>query len=103
MEISESSYLKSTALWVQNPCLRGTSTQKKTLVLTEVAFQIWLKVESSCVHLEAELYFCDIGKEGQDDGEVEVVGWGAHVDLVWGAWPGWGGRPRRIDGEKEHI
>ena len=50
-------------------------------------------------HLEAKPYLCDIWEEGEDDGEVEVVCRGAHVNLVWRARTGWGGRPWRVDGE----
>ena len=40
----------------------------------------------SCDHLKAKPNLGDIGEEGKDDGEVEVVSRGAHVNLVWRAW-----------------
>ena len=43
--------------------------------------------------LEAEAYLCDVGKERQDDGEVDVVGRGHHVDLVRSHWAGGGRGP----------
>ena len=49
-------------------------------------------------HLEAKPYLCDVWEEGEDDGEIEVVCRGAHVNLVWRAGTGWRGRPWRVDG-----
>ena len=48
------------------------------------------------INLKAKSYLGDVGEERKDDGEVEVVGRGDHVDLVWRARASWRGGPRGV-------
>ena len=50
----------------------------------------------SFINLKAKSYLGDVGEERKDDGEVEVVGRGDHVDLVWRARASWRGGPRGV-------